>query len=130
GGRLGRVTLLIACYAVVGVAVWFVPVCSTTGWLVAWLFVLGACAGAMYPLGLSLLGESVTPAALPRAYAVYLAMECVGSQLGAAVMGRARDLWGDASMFPIGLGAVLGVLACWAAVQIVPRIGALPRPMG
>ena len=42
-----------------------------------------------------------------RAYAWYLAVECIGSQAGAAAMGYARDAWGQSAMFTVGLAA------CW-----------------
>jgi uncharacterized membrane protein len=67
----------------------------------------------MYPLGLSMLGDRIAESGLARAYAWYLAIECVGSQLGAAAMGAARDFWGGASMFVVGLAAVVGVLNVW-----------------
>ena len=67
--------------------------------------------------------------ALARAYAWYLAVECVGSQLGAAAMGKARDQWGDASMFAVGLTAVLLVLAIRFALQfLMPIRVSPPRP--
>ena len=58
---------------------------------------------------------------LPRAYAWYLAVECVGSQAGAAIMGRARDDWGETAMFGVGLAAVMGVLAVWLVLQLFFR---------
>jgi MFS family permease len=114
----GRVRVLLGCYAVVALALWWVPRSEAPLALALGLFALGACAGAMYPLGLSLLSANVADAALPRAYAWYLAMECVGSQLGAAVMGQGRDWWGEASMFAVGLAAVGLVLAIWAVVRM------------
>jgi MFS family permease len=116
--RCGRGRVLLGCYAVVALALWWVPYCEDSWVLAAWLFALGACAGAMYPLGLSLLSATVSDAALPRAYACYLAIECVGSQLGAAVMGQGRDWWGEASMFAVGLAAVGLVLAAWGVVRL------------
>src|SRR5207249_1400729 len=103
--RWGRRPVLLACYAVVLGALGAVPYCPPGACLAGCLFLFGACSGAMYPLGLALLGDRGSAAGLARAYAWYLAMECVGSQMGAAVMGKARDLWGESAMFAIGLGA-------------------------
>jgi hypothetical protein len=74
----------------------------------------------MYPLGLALLGDPASDAGLARRYAWYLAMECVGSQLGAAGMGRARDVWGEGAMFAVGFAAVSLVLAGWGAFRWRP----------
>jgi predicted MFS family arabinose efflux permease len=75
----------------------------------------------MYPLGLSLLSDRTSANGLARAYAWYMAIECVGSQAGAAAMGKARDLWGDASMFAVGFIALVAVLAFWLTSQILLR---------
>jgi hypothetical protein len=47
-----------------------------------------------------------------------MAMECVGSQLGAAAMGLARDGWGESGMFPVGVAALLLVLVPWALLRL------------
>ncbi len=121
--RLGRVPVLVLCYGVVAAMLFVVPRMEATIGLAAGLFSLGAFAGAMYPLGLALLAERVPEAKRARAYAWYLAVECIGSQLGAAVMGQARDLWGQSAMFAVGLAAVIGVLICWMIVHTVHRRG-------
>jgi MFS family permease len=114
--RFGALVVLLGCYAVVLAGLIAVPGCTSWPALAVSLFVFGACSGALYPLGLSLLGDAASEQHLARAYAGYLAMECLGSQLGAAAMGRARDLWGEAAMFAVGLGAVLAVLVSWAVL--------------
>ncbi len=125
--RLGRVPVLLACYAVTAGALLIVPLSTPGVFLAVVLFLFGACSGAMYPLGLSLLGERVAEAALARAYAWYLAMECLGSQLGAAAMGEARDRWGEASMFAVGLAALGLVLAGWGVVRKTKRRKIIPK---
>ena len=75
-----------------------------------WLCTSGRGTGALYPLGMSLLGDRVSPGLLVRAYSWYLALDCIGSQVGAAAMGKARDLWGENAMFGAGLAAVALVL--------------------
>jgi len=124
--RWGPLPVLLGCYAVTLAGLVVVPACSSVLLLGLSLFVFGACSGALYPLGLSLLGDAASEQHLARAYAGYLAMECVGSQLGAAAMGRARDLWGEAAMFGAGIGAVLAVLVTWGALQALLR----RRPVG
>ena len=119
--RWGKIPALVGCYAVTALGLWLVPLCGPSFGLAFWLFLFGACSGALYPLGLSLLGDRVSASALPRAYAWYLAMECIGSQIGAAVMGQARDWWGESSMFVAGLGAVLLVLGSWVLLQMTRR---------
>lgn len=113
--RCGRQPTLLACYAVALAGLLAVPWCESAVWLGVWLFLFGACSGAMYPLGLSLLDDSVPASSLARAYAWYMTMECIGSQMGAAAMGRARDLWGPTSMFFVAAAGLAAVLAVWGA---------------
>ena len=117
--RLGKVPVLLTCFALVVFGLITLPLCKPSVWLGMNLFLFGACSGALYPLGLSLLGEGMADHRLPRLYAWYMATECFGSQLGAAAMGQARDWWGQAAMFGVGLAAILGVLAAWLAVRAV-----------
>ena len=111
--RYGKTPLLLACYGVVLGGLVAIPWLSNSIALAACLFCFGACSGAMYPLGMAMLSDRMPESGLARAYAWYLAVECVGSQAGAAAMGKARDLWGETSMFTIGFVAVAGVVAAW-----------------
>jgi MFS family permease len=117
----GRTPILLGCYGVVVLTLIVIPWLPSSLALAVALFCFGASSGAMYPLGLTMLGERMPEAALARAYAWYLAVECIGSQLGAAAMGKARDRWGETSMFVVGLAAVLLVLGLWLLLQFWPR---------
>jgi MFS family permease len=149
--RLGRLRVLLACHAVVLTGLGWVPFCTAPLGLAPWLFVLGACCGALYPLGLALLGERVPPAGLARANAWYLACNCAGSLTGPAVIGKAIDHFGWRAQFPVGASAVLlvlgtwllvGLSGCWSrrrakprqaprrAARVVERFGGLVRPGG
>jgi hypothetical protein len=75
----------------------------------------------MYPLGLSLFGDKISAGSLARAFALYTAMECVGSPMGASLMGAARDLWGGFAMFPVGAVALSTVLVAWTVVRFRTR---------
>ncbi len=125
GDRLGLIPTLLGCYGVVLASLMVVPCCVPSVWLVVSLFLLGACSAAMYPLGLGLLGARVPEAGLAKAYAWYLAMDCLGSQVGSAAMGQARDWWGQAAMFPVGAAALLLVLASWSALNLLRK-----KPLG
>ena len=74
------------------------------------LFVLGACCGALYPLGLALLGERVPTSLLARANAYYLTANCLGSLAGPLVIGLAIEFFGLTALFGVGAVAVAGVL--------------------
>lgn len=111
--RLGRMPVLLACYGAVAVAMVGLPLAGASWLLPPWLFVMGACSGAFYPLGLALLGERLPESELDRANAYYLSLECVGSLMGPALMGAARDWIGEGAMFAVGEAAVLAVLASW-----------------
>jgi MFS family permease len=121
GDRLGKTPVLLACYGVVIGGLAAIPWLTGTLSLVVTLFAFGACTGAMYPLGLSLLGEGIAESGLARAYAWYLAIECFGSQAGAAAMGKARQQWGSEAMFAVGLTAIAAVLVLWLAIVLIRR---------
>ena len=78
------------------------------------LFVLGATCGALYPLGLALLGERVPSSGLARANSWYLASNCAGSLSGPAVVGQVIYLFGLRAQFTAAAAALLAVLAVWA----------------
>jgi MFS family permease len=122
--RLGRMPVLLGCYVVVLAGLIFLPSCTISAWLPLWLFLVGACSGAFYPLGLALLGEGAAEERLPRLFAWYMAMECFGSQMGAALMGKARDWWGEGAMFAVGFAAVAGVLVGWLGLRLALRLAA------
>jgi hypothetical protein len=54
-------------------------------------------------------------------------MECIGSQLGAAAMGRARDLWGGDVMFFVAALALVGVVATWGGLRYFAKSTRLPK---
>jgi cyanate permease len=116
--RYGKTPMLLACYAVVVAGLVAIPWLSHWLVLAVGLFCFGACSGAMYPLGLALLSDRMPPSGLARAYAWYLAIECVGSQAGAAIMGKARNDWGETAMFGAGLAAVVGALSLAVIVHL------------
>jgi MFS family permease len=117
--RLGRMPVLLTCYGIVLAGLLALPFCGPSPWLTVWLFLFGACSGAFYPLGLALLGEGAAEERLPRLFAWYMAMECFGSQAGAALMGEARDWWGERAMFAVGFAAVAGVLTGWLGLRLI-----------
>lgn len=119
--RYGKTPILLLCYAVVAFCLLTIPVLSHLVVLAAILFTFGACTGAMYPLGLSLLGDRIPASGLARAYAWFLIVECVGSVAGAAVMGHARDDWGETSMFAIGFLCLLAVLMLALLLRVSDR---------
>jgi MFS family permease len=127
GDRLGRTPVLLACYAVVAVGLAVLPWCMPGVWLVAWLFLVGGCSGAFYPLGMALLGDRDSETGVARAYAWYMILEAVGSQLGPPLMGIARDWWGEGAMFAVGESAIVLVLASWAIVALASRARARSR---
>jgi dipeptide/tripeptide permease len=66
---------------------------------------------------LALLGERLPATELARANAWYLALECLGSLMGPALMGVARDWAGEKAMFAVGEVGVLAVLAGWLLLR-------------
>jgi MFS family permease len=131
--RFGKTPMLLCCYGAVALGLLVIPWLANPAALAITLFTFGACTGAMYPLGLALLGERMPESGLARAYAWYLAIECVGSQVGAAAMGKARNDWGESAMFGVGFAAVLLVLMIWFFMRLFLRDRSatiLPQPVG
>jgi MFS family permease len=114
--RVGRLRVLLLCHALVLAGVACVPWTRSVVLVGGWLFVLGASCGALYPLGLALLGERIPAAGLARANAWYLASNCAGSLSGPVVIGLAIDCFGLAAQFATGAVAVVLVLAAAAVV--------------
>jgi MFS family permease len=112
--RLGRASVLVGCYlaALLGLAI--IPFCSGAAALAFWMWLVAACAGAFYPLGLALLSEQVPAAGLARANACFLAINCVGSLAGPVVAGAAMEWLGGTALFAAGAGALGLALAVWA----------------
>jgi MFS family permease len=113
GDYFGRLPVLLICFGLAALGLAVLPFSGTSFHLPVWLFVVGASAGAFYPLGLALLGENLPPGELDRANAWYLSMECIGCLAGPAIMGVARDQLGEKAMFGAGEAALLLVLGSW-----------------
>jgi MFS family permease len=121
GDRFGPTAVLLGCYGAVAAGLAFLPWCIPGIWLVGWLLVIGGCAGAFNPLGMALLGDRDTETGVARAYAWYMILEAVGSQVGPPLMGVARDTWGEGAMFAVGETAVVLVPACWLVVRFATQ---------
>jgi MFS family permease len=125
--RLGRLRVLLACHGLLVVGLLLLPGARPALVLGGELFVLGACCGALYPLGLALLGERVPPEGVARANAWYLASNCAGSLSGPLVMGLVIDAFGPAAQFAVGAAAVVAVVAGWGMLgRTRGRAPALP----
>jgi MFS family permease len=117
--RLGKVTVLLMCYGGVVLGLALLPACAPGAWLGAWLFVVGACSAALFPLGLSLLSEGLSGARLPQAYGRYLTLDCIGSVLGPVCMGQAWQWGGGPALFFCGVTAIALVLLLSAGLRLV-----------
>jgi MFS family permease len=117
--NIGRARALMACYLTTALGLGLLPFCTATSWLALWLFMVGACSAAFYPLGLALLGERIPAGGLARANAWYLAVNCVGSLTGPAVCGVAMDRLGKPAVFFAGEAALLLVLTLVGARRVL-----------
>ncbi|MFQ3592627.1 MAG: MFS transporter, partial [Gemmataceae bacterium] len=115
--RWGLTRSVIGCLIMLLVGSLLVPWLGI-GLLFVALFVLGACCGALYPLGLALLGERVPPTLLARANAYYLTANCLGSLAGPLVIGLASEVFGLSALFGVGAAGVAMVLllAPWRTI--------------
>jgi MFS family permease len=114
--RLGRLRVLLLCHAIVLTGLVCVPFVQAASLLGGWLFLLGCSCGALYPLGLALLGERIPPSGLAKANAWYLASNCAGSLSGPVLIGLTIDGFGLRAQFAAAAVAVLVVLASWVIV--------------
>ena len=111
--RVGRLRVVLVCHGLLLAGLVCVPWAPWTWCLVGLLFVLGAANGAMYPLGLALLGERIPASAMARANAWYLACNCGGSLLGPILIGVAIDAFGILAFFVVCSSAVVLVVGGW-----------------
>jgi MFS family permease len=108
--RLGRLRVLLLCQgALLGVLLLLLVLRGPVLLAIA-LFVAGACCGALYPLGLSLLAQRVETADLARANAYYLSFNCLGSLSGPVVIGVAVSWLGISAQFLVGAFVMLALL--------------------
>lgn len=119
--RLGRERVLIGCFVVVAIGLAVVPYADRDVGMPIWLFLIGVCSGAFYPLGLALLGERVPPSEIPKANAWYLGVNCFGSLVSPIVSGPVMERHGSQAMFWTGEAAVVGLLVLWLAVRLSSR---------
>jgi MFS family permease len=119
--RLGRVVVLAGCNGVALVGIGCLLWSNAVGWLAFWLFVVGACSGALYPLGLALIGERTPPEGMSRAGAWFLAINCLGSLTGPVITGAVMDWFGRGALFAAGGGAILAIFAGWVVSAVVCR---------
>jgi MFS family permease len=117
--RLGRTIVLLGCYGVTAGALGLLFHGTNLPGLAICLFLAGGCSSALYPLGLSLLGQQLQQSALARAGARYLAINCSGSLMGPVLAGMALDQFGNQAIFIAGLAAVLVIPAAWACQCLV-----------
>jgi MFS family permease len=121
--RLGRTSVLIGCYLAALLGLGILPFCSGAVALAFWMWLVAACAGAFYPLGLALLSEQVPAGGLARANACFLTINCVGSLAGPVVAGTAMQWLGGGALFAAGAAALGLALAVWsvrAAATLLP----------
>lgn len=114
---LSRTLVLLACHVVVLTGLIALPFCSGHLLLPMCLFLVGACSGAFYPLGMSILGERMRDAVLVRSTTCYLALNCLGSLMGPVVTGVIMDSFGRAALPVSGIAACGIVLAAWLLVR-------------
>jgi MFS family permease len=116
--RFGRERILIGCFLAVAAGLAAAPFADPANALPVCLFVIGVCSGAFYPLGLAMLGEKLPAEALPRANALFVGINCLGSLVSQPVSGYAMTEVGPHAMFWAAEALVLGVVALWAIAKI------------
>jgi MFS family permease len=117
---VGRLRVVLLCHGLVLAGLACVPFTGQPVLLGGWLFLLGAACGALYPLGLALLGERIPTSGMAKANAWYLASNCAGSLSGPVLIGLAIDAFGLRAQFAVGALAVALVIAAWAILP-APR---------
>jgi MFS family permease len=127
--RLGRAAVLAACNAVTLVGICCLGWTGGVAWLAFWLFVVGACSGAFYPLGLALLGERTAPEGMSRAGSCFLAINSMGSMTGPVIAGLAGSWFGPGMLFVTGGSAVGLILGIWIVLALLGRTSSQASPL-
>jgi MFS family permease len=115
--RLGRWRVFVGCQVTLIIGLLLIPALP---WAVVngvALLAVGAACGALYPLGLAVLGERLPASALGDANAYYLAANGAGSLMGPLVIGWAVSAAGLPALFYVGALAV----GMSALVTLAPR---------
>ena len=112
--RFGREKILVGCFVIVGVGLAMVPRAERSIEMPFWLFAIGVCSGAFYPLGLALLGERLPQSQLPHANAWFLGINSFGSLVSPIVSGPIMERYGEIAMFWTGEAVIVGMLAIWS----------------
>jgi MFS family permease len=111
--RTDRRRLLAACAGLVALGGLLLPFLGASGVLLwAVLFLWGGIAFGVYPVGLAVLGSSLTPAQLVSANAVWSFVWGSGGVVGLPATGVAMSLFG-ASALPITLALVWALALAW-----------------
>lgn len=111
--HVNRRRLLVSCAATGMLGGVLLPFLGSSGpllWLV--LFAWGGVAYGVYPLGLGVLGSSLTSAQLVSANAVWSFVWGTGGVVGLPATGAAMSLFG-ASALPVVLALVWGLAVAW-----------------
>src|SRR5262249_28559894 len=109
--RFGKQKVLFFSSLIVAVVFAVMPRDTTWYGFVMTGMLLGAFAGSFYPVGLSLIGETVKPKRLGAANSLFALMFGIGSLSGPAISGLAMNRFGDKWLFYLAaiLTAFLGI---------------------
>ena len=124
--QAGRERVLVCCFVIVAVGLAFAPFADHEIGLPIWLFVIGVFSGALYPLGLALLGERLPANEIPRANAWYLGINCFGSLVSPPVSGSVMDSFGPSSVFWTAEAVIVGVIVLWLVSRLHKRLSGAP----
>ncbi|MEO9174931.1 MAG: MFS transporter [Gaiellales bacterium] len=108
-----RHRILLMCAAAAGLGGLVLPLLGPSGvllWIV--VFAWGAFAYAVYPLGLGVLGSSLTPGQLVSANAVWSFVWGTGGVVGLPATGAAMSLFGPQAL-PLTLAVVWALALVW-----------------
>ncbi|HEY7543394.1 MAG TPA: MFS transporter [Blastocatellia bacterium] len=110
--RFGKQQTLMVCSVALAVVFALMPSRSEWGFFIATATLLGALAGSLYPIGLSMIGGLVSPDRLGAATSLFSLAFGVGSLTGPALSGFAMSHLGNRWLFylPAGLTAVFCLL--------------------
>ncbi|MEW6208927.1 MAG: MFS transporter, partial [Acidobacteriota bacterium] len=110
--RFGKHWTLLVCSLALAVIFALMPSRSEWGFLIAAASALGALAGSLYPIGLSMIGGLVGTDRLGAATSLFSLAFGVGSLAGPAISGFAMNHLGDEWLFylPAGLTAAFCLL--------------------
>ena len=97
--RVGRELIMVANGLILATAVGVLWISDRLAWMMTSTMVMGLAAGAIYPVGLSIIGDRLAKWQLGAGNSLYTTAYSLGSIVGPTTVGLVMDSYGSRAMF-------------------------------